>query len=538
MANTSYLRIVAALVGAALAGCLILWLGASRPAQAAFPGENGKIAFLSGGNSGGLLDIFVMDPDGSCRTNLTKSGNNLDPAWSSDGTKIAFVHASDIFVMNADGSKQTQLTKDPPNAAATDDQPAFSPDGSKIAFRSNKDGDDEIYVMNSDGSNQINLTNNSVQDHQPVFSPDGSKIAFTRNAEIFVMNADGSNQTNLTNTPIPTFEGQPNWSPDGSKIAFTRGSQPNGEVYVMNADGSNQTNLTNTAGNDEEPAWSPDATKIAFRSNRDDPTIVESRIYVMNADGSKQTDISNNSNDFRPDWGVAGNRPPNTSPVAKDDSYSASEDTALTVSAANGVLVNDTDTECDTLTAIEVSGPDPDKGTLTLNSDGSFTYTPNAGFSGTDTFTYKANDGSLDSNVATVTLTVKDTSAPTVSSVVPVDSSGREQTAYTPTTNIKVTFSEKMEETTLNGDTVKLVKPGKKPTFIPVTMTKSTDSNGRTVLILNPYGSNKQNLAANTTYNLTIQGTVDTDGVVGFVVKDMAGNPLAQDAPSSFTTRK
>ena len=93
----------------------------------------------------------------------------------------------------------------------------------------------------------------------------------------------------------------------------------------------------------------------------------------------------------------------NDPPVANDDSYSTDEDTTLNV-AAPGVLGNDSDPEGDTLTAIKVT--DPSHGSLTLNSDGSFSYTPDADFSGSDSFTYKANDGSLDSNIATVTITV------------------------------------------------------------------------------------------------------------------------------------
>src|SRR5207247_1261830 len=93
----------------------------------------------------------------------------------------------------------------------------------------------------------------------------------------------------------------------------------------------------------------------------------------------------------------------NDAPVAANDSYSTNEDTPLTI-AAPGVLGNDTDVDSATLTAVVVSGPA--NGTLTLNSDGSFTYTPAANFNGSDTFTYKVNDGSLDSNIATVVLTI------------------------------------------------------------------------------------------------------------------------------------
>src|SRR5204862_4093 len=95
--------------------------------------------------------------------------------------------------------------------------------------------------------------------------------------------------------------------------------------------------------------------------------------------------------------------PVNTAPVATNDSSATNEDTALTITAP-GVLGNDTDVDSPALTAVVVTGPG--HGALTLNANGSFTYTPAANFNGSDSFTYKANDGLLDSNAATVALTI------------------------------------------------------------------------------------------------------------------------------------
>ncbi len=211
------------------------------------------------------------------------------------GNKIAFSSNRDgneeIYVMNTDGSGQTRLTDNP----ASDWGPDWSPDAGRIAFSSNRDGNDEIYVMNTDGSGLTNLTNSLAGDWAPAWSPDGRRIAFMSNRdgnhEIYVMNADGSGLTNLTNNPAGDWH--PVWSPDGGRIAFMSDRDGNNEIYVMNADGSGLTNLTDNPAWDALPAWWPDGRRIAFTSDRDG----NYEIYVMNADGSGLTNLTNNPAD-------------------------------------------------------------------------------------------------------------------------------------------------------------------------------------------------------------------------------------------------
>ena len=297
----------------ALAGGLVacLSLTAAAPVQAASPGENGAIAFFCL-NAAATAEIYTMNADGTGQFNQTRDPETRDgnPAFSPDGARIAFDRAPvstdpvprEIFVMNADGSGKTNLTNDP----AGDSQPAFSPDGRRIAFVRNA----EIWVMNADGSAQTRLTTNPEGDVSPTWSPDGMRIAFVRIAEPFftgdihAVNPDGSGQANLTNTP-ELGEDAPDFSPDGARITFVRPEDPDfgedTEVYVMNADGSAQTVLTDNVERDFDPAFSPDGTRIAFV--RQSTTTRRNQVFTMNANGSNELNVSNSpAIDSGPSW--------------------------------------------------------------------------------------------------------------------------------------------------------------------------------------------------------------------------------------------
>jgi Tol biopolymer transport system component len=273
-------------------------------AQAAFPGENGKIAFTTGIYS--QAKIETIEPDGSGRTELV-SGSA--PTWSADGAMIAFTTNGRIHTINADGSDNFEVPSFYSGGGAS-----WSPDGQRIAFQFSSCGQgfcfSEIYTTTLDGS-----TTDVTGGADPAWSPDGNRIAYTQwqlygtNFGIHLVNPNGSGITSVTGND----DLEPAWSPDGNEIAFVRyppsGLQADAEIYSINSDGTGETRLTNNSVSDTQPAWSPDGTKIALVSEVGG----NSDIYVMNADGTGLHNVTNSSAmEFAPDWQPLPAPPPAT----------------------------------------------------------------------------------------------------------------------------------------------------------------------------------------------------------------------------------
>ena len=304
--HTPTRRIVAVLMALVTAlGGLLISLGG--PAEAAFPGINGKIVFQSDRTMGAGVDnpqgddeIFSMNPNGTGLAQLTHNdASDSEPAYSAYGNKIAFVRGSDIWVMRSDGTHQTRLTFNITQYSGYDHDPAFSPDGTKIVFsRTFTAIGSEIYVMDSDGSDEKNLATGPGNDFGPVFSPNGARIAFTSDRdgddEIYRMRADGTgNPINLTNNG--TSDGRPDFSPDGHRIAYISYRTGSSEIFSMRADGTDKVRLTRTAYDEGAPAYSPDGKRLVYEAG--------GAIARVKTDGTSPVFLPHSDGvDLRPDW--------------------------------------------------------------------------------------------------------------------------------------------------------------------------------------------------------------------------------------------
>ena len=269
------------------------------------PAEPGIIA-LAKLDADNNMNICVGPADGGEGAFFShKRGANYYPTWSPDGKRIAFQsdagegNKQGIFL--AGGAPDKTTGKAPADKALAEGpyaHPAWSPTSDIIAFDAvtspaAKSETHDVMVMNADGSGIKNITDNPADDVSPAWSPDGRKIAFCSDRDggfdIFVAAADGSDPVNITKTP-GVLETDPAWSPDGQRIAFcaAEGGAPpasadaRSALYVMNANGGERTCIYRSPAADAyTPAWSPDGEKIAFSEYRGDNYVI-----VMNADGS------------------------------------------------------------------------------------------------------------------------------------------------------------------------------------------------------------------------------------------------------------
>ena len=316
-----------------VSGGLLLVLASS--AQAAFPGDNGRIAFMVESGDEEALDeeIFDMRADGSGQRNLTNNpAVDFHANYSPDGRHIVFStfrdagdaqddvrNHAELYVMNANGSNQRRITFN----ELPEKGPAWSPDGKHLVFWRSAPittvGDPlppgDLWILNLENGQARNLTSTpDVDEDEPQWSPDGTRIAFhsdvreAGNIDVYTIRPNGRELLRLTTTPA--FDSDPNYSPDSRRITFTSDRAGNSDIFVMRANGASQTQLTNDPREEFLSCFSPDGRFIAYSSEVDGdpfpgfPGFFFDDIFRMRADGSQKTNLTKSpaNEEFRPDW--------------------------------------------------------------------------------------------------------------------------------------------------------------------------------------------------------------------------------------------
>ncbi len=414
--------VVLAALGAALAG--------APGAGAVIGGPNGKIVFASGRDDGSTAftdntaQLWVAAKAGATPVRVTANAaiQHRHASWSPDRTKLVYSAGPaggdfDIYILDLtkplSATNPTDIT---PVPGVADDRPSWSPDGTRIAYQSKAGSNTQIVIQSVADGSQIVLPEppGTGAAGKPVWSSDSQTIYYSLvvsagppvDDDIYKQASDGSGVA----TPVvtgSTDDYQPAISPDGQSLCFTRGAFGTTAAKVMRSTitGSNVTTIANSGLADYNCAWSPDGTKIAYVQG----AFGAGDLMVKNADGSgSPTALVPNVPgrfDGNPEWTR------NPSPLCEGRTLSVGFNARATIP----LTCADPPPENDPITRSIVSGPR--HGKLSTIAGNAIVYTPTKNFSGTDQFAFKANDGTSDSNIATVRVTVSHDTPAAISSL-------------------------------------------------------------------------------------------------------------------------
>ena len=418
--------------------------------------DSSTVVYLGDQNTNGVNELFSVPIGGGTVTQLndplpTGGGVGLfGIKLSPDGSTVIYSadqetnNDHEIFSVPIGGGTVTKLNSTLPSGGAIFEF-QISPDSSTVVYRGDQDTDgiDELFAVPIGGGTPLKVSEPGANLFNYEISADGSTVVYQTSTggqgvdELFSAPIGGGTITQL-NGPLGVGEsvGFFELSQDSSTVVYTTelfdaDEEPSTGLFSVPIHGGTLTQLSGpfAAGSGVSGSdISPDSSMVVYEADQDTTGVFE--LYIVPISGGTTTKLNDplvSGGDvqtfrFSPDssiviytadqdtdevdelYSVSLEIALNLAPVAADDAYSTDPETSLTV-LAPGLLDNDTDADDDGLTAVLVSNPS--SGTLTLNADGSFTYMPNAGFTGSDSFTYQANDGLEDSNVATVTITVE-----------------------------------------------------------------------------------------------------------------------------------
>jgi TolB protein len=255
-------------------------------------------------------EIYIVDYDGANPLRVTNTTTlNVAPAWSPDNQAIAYtswrpssagsfgVYQDIILSFITTGVRATPANGSPDkqNYLA-----AWSPDGTKLAFTTNRDGNPEIYVMNKDGSGLRRMTDHPAIDVSPTWSPNGNQLAWvsdrTGNPKIYIMNADGTGQRTLVGD---AFSDRPTWSRGQfNEIAYATRNGPGYDIKIYSFATGEAITVTDGIGSNESPAFSPNGRHLAFTSTRNG----KAQLFTVDRDGKNLRQITHEGNNKFANW--------------------------------------------------------------------------------------------------------------------------------------------------------------------------------------------------------------------------------------------